>query len=77
MVIAHKPYLEIKQKIIEAPVLRHSDLSKVFELACDASSVGIGGVLSQDGHHVAYFSEKLNDAKQCCSTYDKEFYVVV
>ena len=37
----------------------------------------IGGVLAQEGHLVAYFSEKLNDAKQKYSTYDKEFYAVI
>jgi len=33
-------------------------------------------VLSQESHLVAYFSEKLNDARQQYSTYDKEFYMV-
>uniref|UniRef100_A0A2N9EYR8 Reverse transcriptase domain-containing protein n=1 Tax=Fagus sylvatica TaxID=28930 RepID=A0A2N9EYR8_FAGSY len=37
----------------------------------------ISGVLSQKRHPIAYFSEKLNDAKLRYSTYDKEFYAVV
>jgi hypothetical protein len=36
-------------------------------------AIGIGGVLHQECHPIAYFSEKLNEAKQKYSTYDKEF----
>ena len=63
--------------MIKALVLRHPDFSKIFEVACDASGVGIRRVLSQDGHLITYFSEKLNETKQYYSTYDKEFYAFV
>jgi hypothetical protein len=33
--------------------------------------------LSQDDRPIAYFSEKLNEAKIKCSTYDKELYAVI
>ena len=35
------------------------------------------GVLSQEGHPIEYFSEKLNDVRLRYSTYDREFYAVI
>ena len=60
---AAKALLEIKAKMTQAPILRLPDFTKVFEVACDASEVGIGGVLNKENHPIAFFSEKLNEAK--------------
>ena len=67
---ATKAFTEIKRMMIEAPVMRLLNFSKAFEITCDASRLAIGGVLSQENHPVAYFSEKLNNARHRYSTYD-------
>ena len=53
------------------------DFSKVFQVDCDASGSAIGAVLNQEGKPIAYFSEKLNDAKRKYSFSDQEFYAIV
>ena len=74
---ASQAFKEIEVKMIEAPILRYPDFTKVFEVACDALGVGIGGVFSQEGHPIAFFSENLNDAQRQYSTYDKEYNAIV
>ena len=53
---------EIKRRLISAPLLVLPDFHKQFDIECDASGIGIVGVLMQSGKPVAFFSEKLNGA---------------
>lgn len=46
----------LKELLCSSPVLRYRDYDKDFTLTTDASNVGLGAVLSQDGHPICYIS---------------------
>jgi hypothetical protein len=65
-------FATLKDKLTHAPLLQLPNFGKTSELECDASGIGIGGFLMQDGKPVAYFSKKLHGPILNYSTYDKE-----
>lgn len=78
---AEEAFNSLKQKLVEAPVLRFPDFSRPFTLTTDASKYAVGAILSQvfDGaeHPVAYASRQLNEAEQKYGATEQECLAVV
>ncbi|MCO5587928.1 hypothetical protein L7F22_041881 [Adiantum nelumboides] len=67
----------LKQKLISQPVLALPDLSKPFEVQCDACGDCLGTVLLQEGHAIAYESCRLSSDEQILGIYEKELLAVL
>ncbi|KAL1567341.1 hypothetical protein AAHA92_02830 [Salvia divinorum] len=72
-----RAFTTLKHDLTHATLLALPNFDKTFELECEASGVGIGGVLLQEGRPIAYFLEKLNQTHLNYPTYDKELYAIV
>lgn len=62
----------LKQALVQAPVLALPNFTQDFVLEADACATGVGAVLMQQGHPVAFLSKALGPKNQTLSIYDKE-----
>ncbi|XP_073354821.1 uncharacterized protein [Aegilops tauschii subsp. strangulata] len=69
---AEAAFSALKQALVQAPVLALPDFRKQFVVETDASATGIGAVLMQGGHPVAYLSKALAPRNLGLSAYEKE-----
>jgi len=68
-------FAKLKYALMCAPILKYPDFSvatKAFQLYTDASAVGIGAILEQSGHVVAYTSRSLSESEKHYSVIQKE-----
>ena len=68
---------QLKGMLVEAPVLTQPTSGKEYTLYSDASCIGLGCMLMQDGKVVAYASRQLKPHEQNYPTHDLELAVVV
>jgi hypothetical protein len=68
---------ELKKRLTSALVLILPDITKKFDIYCDASQHGLGCVLMQDGQVVSYGSRQLRKHEENYPTHDLELAAVV
>ncbi|WVZ63853.1 LOW QUALITY PROTEIN: hypothetical protein U9M48_013451 [Paspalum notatum var. saurae] len=67
----------LKELLTSAPVLAQPDITKPFDVYCDASGSGLGCVLMQEGRVIAYASCQLRKHEVNYPTHDLELLAVV
>ncbi|XP_042958052.1 uncharacterized protein LOC122293563 [Carya illinoinensis] len=70
-------FKKLKEAVTSPPVLRLPDFSKSFTIECDASGIGLGAVLMQEGQPIAFYSKALKGKALLLSTYEKELLALV
>lgn len=68
---------KIKELLTSGPVLKFYDMNKDVTLQVDASESGLGAVIFQDNHPVAYASRSLSPAECNYPQIDKELLAIV
>ncbi|XP_072071840.1 uncharacterized protein [Arachis hypogaea] len=67
---------QLKHAISSKLVLALPNFALPFEVETNASGSGIGAILAQGKHPIAYFSKKLSPSMQQQSAYTREFYAI-
>jgi hypothetical protein len=67
----------LKQALVSPPTLRLPDFTQTFIVESDACGVGIGAILIQEDHPIAFYSEALKGSALTLSTYEKEMLAIV
>ena len=75
--LPQKTFEEMKVIMSSCPVLALPDFSQPFVVECDASGEGLGAVLMQNHHPIAFESRKLKNYERHYSIYDKEMLAIL
>jgi hypothetical protein len=67
----------LKKLLTTSSVLAQPDIAKPFDVYCDASGTGLGCILMQEGHVIAYSSHQLRPHEEHYLTHDLELASVV
>jgi len=74
---ATSAFNQLKHVMTQPPVLALPNLTQQFIIETDASSRGMGAVLMQAGHPIAFISKSFGVKQQAFSTYERELLAIL
>ena len=72
---ATKAFNQLKELMISAPVLALPDFNKLFIMETDVSLTGVGAILMQERHLIAFIIKSLRSKQQVMPVYEREMLV--
>lgn len=73
---AREAFETLKEVMITSSVIALSNMSEPFVIETNALNTGIGSVLMQRGHPIAFISKRLSQRKLTLSAYEKELLTI-
>jgi hypothetical protein len=75
--VCQNSFDELRKRLTTAPVLIMPDIHKSFDTYCDTSKQGLGCVLMQEGHVIAYASRQLRKHERNYPTHNLELAAMI
>jgi hypothetical protein len=75
--VCDEAFKHLKKLLTTSLVLAQPDTTKLFDVYCDASGTGLGGVLMQEGRVISYSLRQLKCHEEHYPTHDLELAAIV
>lgn len=74
--VTEAAFEDLKIRLTTTPVLVYPDFTLPFVIETNACGVGVGAILLQNEHPIAFYSKKLSPLREKAASYAKELWAI-